>query len=81
MSIKEYLKKNRNQHLGALNYRTILIRQGYPNVLLGNEGHKNWKEVHRWCKEQYGEDHYTWTGSRFWFETEQDATWFAMRWA
>jgi hypothetical protein len=37
--------------------------------------------MHHWCEQQFGKDHYAWTGSTFWFETEKDATLFGLRWA
>ena len=40
-----------------------------------------WQDIHAWCVDQFGEDHYTWTGSTFWFETDQAAVLFALRWA
>lgn len=33
-----------------------------------------------WCREQFGDDHFVWTGSDFWFETESAAVLFALRW-
>lgn len=41
----------------------------------------DWTGCHAWCQQQYGADHYSWTGSTFWFETEQDALLFALRWS
>jgi hypothetical protein len=41
----------------------------------------DWTGCHAWCQQQFGEDHYSWTGSTFWFETEQDALLFTLRWA
>ena len=40
-----------------------------------------WGEIHEWCHDHIGRDHYSWTGSTFWFETEKAAMWFALRWA
>jgi hypothetical protein len=37
--------------------------------------------MHHWCEQQFGKDHYAWTGSTFWFETKKDATLFGLRWA
>ena len=45
-------------------------------VLMGE-----WQECHRWCCDHIGEDHYSWTGGTFWFETEQAAIWFTLRWS
>ena len=38
------------------------------------------KECYDWCSEQFGSEHFAWTGSKFWFETEQDAIMFTLRW-
>ncbi len=40
-----------------------------------------WDEIHNWCEDQYGNEHYTWTGTTFWFETEQDCILFLLRWS
>jgi len=41
----------------------------------------HWGEIHQWCEQQFGRDHYAWTGDIFWFENERDAMLFALRWA
>ena len=54
---------------------------GYFSVpLTDNNRIHQWQDVHRWCEHEFGERHYTWTGSIFWFETEEAAAWFALRW-
>jgi hypothetical protein len=50
------------------------------SVHLGLEGHYQWQEMHNWCKEQFGAEQYTWTGSLFWFQNERDAIVFMLRW-
>lgn len=40
-----------------------------------------WQDIHEWCCDQFGQDHYTWTGETFWFETEQAAVLFSLRWS
>lgn len=40
-----------------------------------------WPEIHEWCKQHVGKQHYAWTGNVFWFETEQAAALFALRWS
>lgn len=39
-----------------------------------------WDEVQEWCKLQYGIDHYSWFGSRFFFEKEKDKMLFILKW-
>lgn len=46
-----------------------------------NQSLEFWNIVHEWCKTQFGERHYTWTGSTFWFDRREDATLFILRWA
>jgi hypothetical protein len=54
---------------------------GYYSVPAGLKGvQQEWQNMHSWCKEQFGSNHYTWTGSTFWFETEEHAVLFALRW-
>lgn len=55
----------------------ILQQAGFYSATVGNH---NWPGVHEWCKQQFGKDHYTWTGSRFWFETKEAAVLFTLRW-
>ncbi len=52
---------------------------GYRPVEVGL--HHSGQDIHEWCCDQFGEDHYVWTGSKFWFETEQAAVLFALRWS
>lgn len=43
---------------------------------------KDWGDIHEWCRKMYGEQHYAWTClDTFWFECEQDAVLFSLRWA
>lgn len=42
---------------------------------------RQWQEIHKWCEQQFGKEHYAWTGNVFWFESANDATLFALRWS
>lgn len=54
---------------------------GYYSVPAGLKGvQQEWQSIHNWCEKQFGSNHYTWTGSTFWFETEEHAVLFALRW-
>jgi hypothetical protein len=64
---------------------------GTPGVvwpeLLANAGYISvehqqglWQNVHDWCKEVIGYEHYSWTGSTFWFETKEHALMFKLCW-
>lgn len=55
---------------------------GYPMAVL--RSNENWQEVHRWCAEQFRNERgvtYTWTGEKFWFQTEADRDKFVERWS
>lgn len=51
---------------------------GYYCVDLND--HQAWSVCYDWCKENIGEKHYAWFGKTFWFENEQDAVLFRLRW-
>ena len=89
-SIRDFIDAEAHKHQGRYqkmsetegpNYRAILDKAGYYSVLLNASGHTQWKEVHKWCNEHIGHDNYTWTGSRFWFDTEKDAMLFTLKWS
>jgi hypothetical protein len=67
------LRKNVREGFQAAGY--------YPVELSGPVLMGEWQECHQWCCEHIGEDHYSWTGGTFWFETEKAAMWFALRWS
>ena len=85
MNIKQVMEhtKKTDPLFGTTDYdwRALFVKKGYHSVLLAFESHQMWPDVHAWCKQHIGEQHYSWTGSRFWFENPQDAAWFALRWA
>jgi len=55
---------------------------GYYGIEASREAIRdNWQEMHQWCEQQFGKQHYAWTGSRFWFECEPAAVLFTLRWA
>ena len=55
---------------------------GYYGVDLSAHGGRGRRELHEWCKEHIGHQHYAWTGtSMFWFETESSAVMFALKWS
>ena len=51
---------------------------GYYSVHLSKYTH--WSDIMQWCNQVIGADHYTWTGYTMWFEREEDAVMFALRW-
>ena len=55
---------------------------GYHGVDLSAKSNRGRRELHEWCEQHVGGKHYAWTGtSMFWFETEQSAVLFALRWS
>lgn len=46
-----------------------------------SETNFNHRELHAWCIEKFGDDHYAWTESIFWFDNPKNATWFALKWS
>lgn len=56
----------------------ILMAAGYIPVTLKKY---HGKELHDWAMAHIGWENYNWTGSTFWFNTEQDAILFSLRWA
>lgn len=55
---------------------------GYYGIEASRESiRRYWQEMHQWCERQFGRNHYTWTGSTFWFETESAAVLFTLQWA
>lgn len=57
------------------------IRRTWPAV---KSGVKQWETgiAHRWCKEQESDGRFYWhyTNTRWWFEKEEDAMMFALKW-
>ena len=59
-----------------INWNDLFLLNGYiPVELIPRD-----KECFDWCKEQFGSEHFAWTGSKVWFETEKDAIMFTLRW-
>lgn len=85
MNIREYIDyiKQVDPLVKKTDYdwRWAFDKMNYPSVLLGSASHQQWTEVHAWCQEHVGEQHYAWTGSRFWFDQEKDAMLFALKWS
>lgn len=87
MNIQEFVKQKqgelkREMKKGKINtvpnWQIIFSQGGYYGIEL--DDFAAWQQTHKWCKENFGEEHYSWTGDTFWFETAEDAAWFALRW-
>jgi hypothetical protein len=71
-SLKHFLK-DRSHSLFAPDFEKL----GYISIQLNSV---EWTTVHEWCRENFGEENYTWTGSTFWFDRKDYAEEFAFRW-
>ena len=74
----EHDKNNTMYH--HIDWNQQLSKHGYVSVSWGFNEMEHLSTIHKWCDDQFGKDHYAWTGSLFWFETEQDAAIFVLRW-
>lgn len=71
-SLKHIIKDKTNP-MYALDFEKL----GYIGIQLNST---EWTTVHDWCKQHFGEENYTWTGSIFWFDRKDYAEDFAIRW-
>ncbi len=63
----------------SMNWNQRFRDAGYYSALPGNLEH--WGQIHQWCRDHIGEQHYCWAGSTFWFESKKDQVLFLLRWA
>lgn len=65
-----------------IDWNGLLAEQKYFSVEFSAlELNKNYIEIHQWCRDTVGDPHYVWTGSKMWFETEEAALLFSMKWS
>jgi len=67
--------------LESIDWNQLLEQQGYVSVELDYQSDITLLQAYHWCCEQFGKEHFTWTGSRHWFESEQNAALFMLRWS
>lgn len=80
-SLAEFSRTWRERDRGKIqdvDWTARFITAGYHKVVLTDI--TVWQEVHEWCKEEIGGNHYSWSGSNFWFENTEDAFRFTLRW-
>lgn len=77
VKIREFLNSLDRNSMVPRKWKDLLREQGYYPVAAGLG---SWADIHEWCNQHIGEQHYTWTGEVFWFETEQAAMLFTLRW-
>ena len=75
--IKSWMEHDRGLRIDV-DWAQRYIDAGYYRMILSD--HSNWSEIHDWCEQEFGGNHYSWNGSNFWFETQEDAFRFALRW-
>lgn len=80
MTLKEFFKlvESLRPNNGVID-ASVLGSAGFPSVTIGRQHSLLWSKVHDWCREYYGPGNYTWTGEIFWFNTEEDAVVFALK--
>jgi hypothetical protein len=81
-SIGEFIRlvqrlRDEKETVRPLDWNSVFEDQGYYSVTVSPKSKECWV----WCDAQYGKEHYAWTGSKFFFETEQDAIMFTLRWS
>jgi len=97
MTITEFVDQTREQwvnmdrsHRGGggdlLNWHFILQNAGYPCVEYPDISSLTWQnraKVYNWCNENFGEDRWSTTGGGrfYWFEKQEDAMVFKLRWS
>lgn len=82
LTVRQKVEKSRwERGEFSLSDHEVFRQAGLYSVNVGLSGLDDWQGLHQWCQQQFGTDHYTWTGSVFWFENEQDAVLFTLRWS
>jgi hypothetical protein len=82
MLIREFVQRRaqeESQWISVKDWNAELAELGYHPAQCHNL--REWQEVHAWCREFVGEQHYAWAGNCFWFETADVATLFSLRWS
>lgn len=82
-SIREFLDSIiRDSMPKTIDWNGLLKEQEYyPVEFDALKLNQNYVEIHKWCREAVGDSHYVWTGTKIWFETEQTALLFSIRWS
>lgn len=73
-----------NKSLVYLNWNHRFRDAGYIGVAISDSYIFPNKNIEIWCNENIGEDHYAWVGApdqfTYWFENEETALQFSLRW-
>jgi hypothetical protein len=86
MTIKEFIDhisklRYNNELVEPIDWNDIFQSRGYFGVKVPKNTLDNGNEQWHWCNENFGSDNFTWTGDQYWFEYEEHALWFALRWS
>lgn len=75
---KEIVDQLRKDAHGGPIWAESLLGAGLIPVKL-NHTNSTWVNFHQLLVSEIGEDRYTWTGSIFWFDCEEYASWAALK--
>ena len=80
LQVDDYGNQWHNRQYYLTDWNRKLEDGGYYQVDILSKNFAERQKAVAWCTEQFGKDHYCWTGSSFWFECEQDSVLFTLRW-
>jgi len=69
----------RNETL--FDFRKQFRENGYFEVCGSKQPFSNQYIIGQWCVDKFGSGHYSWDGTSWWFDSEENAVLFALRWA
>lgn len=77
-------KDNKYRHLGSTKWNHRFRDAGYIEVIMTPAWIFSNKNIEAWCNENVGTEHYAWVGDlaacTYWFENEETALQFSLRW-
>ena len=85
-SIKTYCHKLMKNHGSSdssipIRWNDELQQAGYYSCNLSViDSTTRWQQAHAWCGLNIGEQHYVWTGSKFWFDRSDNLVMFSLKW-
>ena len=64
-----------------LDWRKQSRENGYFEVCRSKQPPPAQYIIGQWCVDKFGSEHYSWDGTSWWFDSEENAVLFALRWA
>ena len=64
-----------------LDWQKQFRKNGYFEVCGVAQPFSNQYIIGQWCVDKFGSEHYSWDGTSWWFDSEENAVLFALRWA